>query len=112
MPDHIHVFVCAEGSAVLSRWVGSAKKFLAAYWREQGHIAPFWQEGFFDHLLRSTESYEEKWEYVRQNPVRAGLASNTGGWPFAGEVQPLELSEEQRRRADSQSRPTTTQREH
>ena len=31
------------------------------------------QEGFFDHLLRSYESYAQKWEYVRENPVRAGL---------------------------------------
>ena len=31
------------------------------------------QEGFFDHLLRSHESYAQKWEYIRQNPVRAGL---------------------------------------
>jgi len=112
MPDHIHVFVCAEGSSVLSRWCGSVKKFMAAYWREQGHVAPFWQEGFFDHLLRSNESYEEKWEYVRQNPVRAGLTNNAGDWSFAGEVQALELSEGQQGHADSQSRPTTAKQQH
>ncbi len=32
---------------------------------------PDWQEGFFDHLLRSREGYAQKWEYVRMNPVRA-----------------------------------------
>lgn len=31
------------------------------------------QAGFFDHVLRSNESYAEKWKYVRSNPVRAGL---------------------------------------
>jgi len=36
---------------------------------------PHWQDGFFDHLLRSDESYGEKWNYVLQNPVRAGLVS-------------------------------------
>jgi hypothetical protein len=30
---------------------------------------------FFDHLLRSNESYSEKWNYVFDNPVRAGLVS-------------------------------------
>src|SRR4029077_12085115 len=29
---------------------------------------------FFDHLLRSEESYDQKWNYVRDNPVRADLA--------------------------------------
>ena len=130
MPDHIHVFVGVESSSVLSRWAGSVKKFLAVHWREQGHAAPFWQEGFFDHLLRSNESYEEKWEYVRQNPVRAGLTNTAEEWPFAGEVQTLELSEWQGRcadsvgrlyesakahhatAADSQSRPTTAKQKH
>jgi putative transposase len=31
-----------------------------------------WQREYFDHLLRSDESYAQKWDYVRDNPVRAG----------------------------------------
>ena len=27
----------------------------------------------FDHVLRSEESFEDKREYIRQNPVKAGL---------------------------------------
>jgi hypothetical protein len=34
-----------------------------------------WQEESFDHVLRSNESFEQKLEYIRQNPVRAGLVS-------------------------------------
>ena len=34
-------------------------------------------KGFFDHLIRHSESYSEKWEYVRQNPVRAGLVNES-----------------------------------
>ncbi len=34
---------------------------------------PVWQEESFDHVLRSGESFEEKLEYIRQNPVRRGL---------------------------------------
>ena len=48
-----------------------------------------WQREFFDHVLRSEESYAEKWEYVRQNPVRAGLAVDAEEWPFQGEIHPL-----------------------
>jgi hypothetical protein len=32
-----------------------------------------WQPGFFDHVMRSSERYAEKWAYMRMNPVRAGL---------------------------------------
>ena len=41
---------------------------------------------FFDHLLRSEESYAQKWDYVRENPVRAGLVKNVEDWPYAGEL--------------------------
>jgi hypothetical protein len=46
---------------------------------------------FFDHVLRSTESYSEKWNYVRDNPVRAGLVSNADEWKYSGEVELLML---------------------
>jgi len=47
---------------------------------------PVWQRGFFDHLLRSDESYEQKWNYVRENPIRAGLAKSADDWRYAGEI--------------------------
>jgi putative transposase len=47
---------------------------------------PVWQRGFFDHLLRGSESYSEKWNYVRENPVRAGLVASADDWPYSGEI--------------------------
>lgn len=47
---------------------------------------PVWQRGFFDHVLRSDESYAQKWDYVRENPVRAGLVKRAEDWPYAGEI--------------------------
>jgi hypothetical protein len=49
-----------------------------------------WQRDFFDHVLRSSESYSEKWKYVRDNPVRAGLVS-IDAWKYAGEIETLIL---------------------
>ena len=49
-------------------------------------IAANMQRGFFDHLLRSAESYGQKWNYVRENPVRAGLVEKAEDWPYAGEI--------------------------
>ena len=47
---------------------------------------PVWERQFFDHLLRSDESRAEKWHYVRENPVRAGLVTDVSAWPYAGAV--------------------------
>jgi len=91
MPDHVHFF-CAPTQLArpLDRFVGSWKEWTAKRLiREQAIASPLWQEGFFDHLLRSTESYSQKWDYVRMNPVRAGLCERPEDWPHAGEINPL-----------------------
>ena len=89
MPDHLHLFVCIPPGAVgLSMWMKSLKNTLSKHWREQGIEAPHWQKGFFDHLIRCGESHAEKWKYVRENPVRAGLVGEAENWPYAGTIQP------------------------
>jgi REP element-mobilizing transposase RayT len=79
MPDHIHLFVAGGRDFDLGTWVRLLKGILA-------DGAGRWQRGFFDHLVRHDESYGEKWEYVRQNPVRAGLVKRAEDWPYRGEV--------------------------
>ncbi|MCX7916496.1 MAG: hypothetical protein N3A53_09385, partial [Verrucomicrobiae bacterium] len=49
-----------------------------------------WQRDFWDTQLRRGESYSAKWEYVRYNPVRAGLVSDPADWPYQGELNILE----------------------
>jgi putative transposase len=52
------------------------KNTLSKTLRINGIAAPHWQKDFFDHVLRSEEPYQEKWHYVRENPVRAGLVKS------------------------------------
>jgi REP element-mobilizing transposase RayT len=89
MSDHLHLFVSLDEIS-LSNWVKSLKNTLSKTLRSVGHEGPHWQKGFFDHLLRSGESYSQKWEYVRENPVRAGLVAIPEDWPYAGEIHDLE----------------------
>jgi hypothetical protein len=39
--------------------------------------------------LRGDESYTEKWEYVKANPVRAGLVREPEDWPYQGVLNTL-----------------------
>jgi putative transposase len=82
MPDHIHLFVCGDVDFVLSKWVAGLKRAILQALCIRGE---FWQPTFFDHVLRSEESYSEKWEYVCENPVRAGLVKRSEDWPYQGE---------------------------
>jgi putative transposase len=86
MPDHVDLFVRGDYNFRLGPWIGTLKQALAkaaTLSRAKGQI---WEEGFFDHLLRSNESYSQKWNYVRENPVRAGLVKSAADWPYQGEI--------------------------
>ena len=92
MPDHLHLFVSMDAQRMnLAKWMKSLKNALSKTLRVAGIRSPHWQKSSFDHVLRSGESYAQKWNYVRENPVRAGLVSKAEDWPFAGEIFPLEF---------------------
>lgn len=86
MPDHVHLFVRGGYNFRLGRWVGALKQALAKAAKLSRAKAQLWEEGFFDHVLCSDESYSQKWTYVRENPARAGLANSAGDWPYQGEI--------------------------
>jgi putative transposase len=85
MPDHVHLFVRGPDDFQLGPWVGMLKQALAKRIALRGP-SPIWQRGFFDHVLRNDESYGHKWNYVRENPVRAGLVTKADDWPYSGEI--------------------------
>jgi putative transposase len=86
MPDHLHLFVCGPDDFELRRWIGILKQCLAKSVVRAPSADPAWQRACFDHVLRNDESYAQKWNYVRDNPVRAGLVTNADDWPYAGEI--------------------------
>ena len=87
MPDHVHLFAgFGPESISLSAWQKSFKNAISKVLRSARFPPPHWQPGSFDHLIRSHESYDQKWSYVRENPVRAGLVRSADEWPFAREV--------------------------
>jgi REP element-mobilizing transposase RayT len=86
MPDHVHLLLTplpdAQGwphplPAILKLIKGisahSVNKFL-------GTAGPVWQEESFEHTLRSDESFQDKLQYIRENPVRRGLAAKPEGY--------------------------------
>jgi putative transposase len=77
MPDHLHMLMSfppgqREMKAVVFKW----KEWVA----KQAGVR--WQRDYFEHRLRSEESYREKADYVLENPVRAGLAGRADAWPY------------------------------
>ena len=90
MPDHIHFFCSPKKpESVLSEFIGQWKGLSAKRSSEVGHAGSLWQKEYFDHLIRSDESYSQKWEYVRNNPVRHGLCASADEWEYQGMIDEL-----------------------
>ena len=77
MPDHIHGIVLFPERFHLSKQMEEWKRWLARHFKFE------WQDGFFEHRLRSEESAQEKADYIRMNPVRAGLIPEGDSWSYA-----------------------------
>ena len=77
MPNHIHflLFVCDDGlprtstptkqTSFVSHFVSTFKRFCN---KEYGKNV--WQRGFYDHIIRGREDYEEIVKYIYENPIR------------------------------------------
>ena len=79
MLDHVHALLAFPRDRSMSRVIGDWKYFHARKNRIE------WQEGFFDHRLRDDERGEQlqaKINYIRQNPVVAGLCADAKEWPW------------------------------
>jgi len=91
MPDHVHLFCTPTGFPLvpLARWMRYWKSHVARKWPGQlPH--KLWQRDHWDTQLRQAETYAEKWAYVRNNSVRAGLVHQPEDWPFQGKLHDLE----------------------
>lgn len=87
MPDHLHMF-CApvDETTTLETWMKYWKRLFT---QKRLAYTGAWLRGGWDRRLRRIESYEEKWNYVRDNPVRAGLVTRAEDWPFQGTLHDL-----------------------
>ena len=76
MPDHLHGLIGVDGRDSLSELIRDYKRITAKL------AGVRWQRNFFDHRLRHNESLTEKFAYICQNPVRAGLVPKECDWPY------------------------------
>lgn len=90
MPNHVHFVVTPQdddgtGAApvplrdALRTWKGRVAREAN---RTLGRQGAFWQESWFDRWLRHEAEFERVADYIRQNPVKAGLVRAWREWPW------------------------------
>ena len=85
MGNHIHLF-CEFGTKGMKwvmedfkRWTGHQAAKLVSFENR------FWQREWFDHWSRSDSEDERIINYIRNNPVKAGLIDRWQDWPWVGQ---------------------------
>ena len=74
MPNHVHCLTTLATAARLEKIIKSWKGFSATNINK--HLARtglFWQEDYFDRLIRDADHFANCTRYIRRNPTKAGL---------------------------------------
>ena len=91
MPDHVHlllkpVIIEPEVDFSLSKILQGIKGFSAREINKyRGTKGALWQDESFDRIVRDNDAYLEKWDYIRNNPVKAELCNAPEDYPFLWE---------------------------
>jgi REP element-mobilizing transposase RayT len=80
MPDHVHMLMQPLEKSDNKFWsLSSILHSMKSYSSKQipkvmKHIGTVWQDERHDHIVRDEREFQAFWEYIRQNPVKAGLS--------------------------------------
>jgi len=76
MPDHLHALIVFPHDSAMSMTVRDWKRGTARF------QDVCWQENYFDHRVRNETEAQEKWRYIRRNPVVKSLCADEDDWPW------------------------------
>jgi putative transposase len=85
MPEHVHLLISEPevellGTAIQALKISVARREM--HYHEKGD-ATLWQKRYYDHNVRSYQSFVEKLRYIHRNPVKRGLAGNPEDWKWS-----------------------------
>ena len=84
MPNHVHLLVELFSEWLLPEVLRSWKSFTAHEANEfLGRGGQFWQEDYFDRFIRDQKHFENARQYIRENPVTAGLVRLPEDWAYS-----------------------------
>jgi putative transposase len=88
MPDHVHLLsqplsTPQGGVFNLAEMIHSVKRFSTHRINQhRGGKGSIRQDERYDRIVRDEEEFLEKWNYIRNNPVRAGLTEHPEDYPW------------------------------
>ncbi len=84
MPDHVHLLMTLPKDTTIEKAMQFIKGgFSYRLKRDFGFQGEVWQRGFSELRINDRESWLQCSEYIKQNPVKAGLADSPEQYPYS-----------------------------
>ena len=93
MPDHLHMIIDIENAKDYPKIISSIKRYFSkncppkfykhsvqSHHREKQGYYPIWQKRFYEHTIRDEKDYNEKQQYIHNNPIKHGFTDNIHQW--------------------------------
>jgi putative transposase len=82
MPDHFHLLISPTLSLERSlQLIEGGFSYRAR--KELGFAGEIWEKSFYDRRIRGAEHYYNFKHYIRQNPIKQGLACKLDPHPYS-----------------------------
>ena len=86
MPDHVHLILKPRDEFTPSRILNGIKGVSAKLLNQHRNtIGCIWQSESWDRIIRDAKEFDEKLQYMYENPAKAGLVADADaydGWYF------------------------------
>lgn len=83
MPDHVHWMFTLRSTTLATIVRTTRSRAAKAINQRNGTHGAIWQPGYYDQLQRDERQWLAEANYILANPVRAGLTTAVGEYPFA-----------------------------
>ncbi|HSC78118.1 MAG TPA: transposase, partial [Candidatus Acidoferrales bacterium] len=82
LDNHLHTLLTPPPDGTLEKSIQMIKGG-ASFKIGRIRKVALWQTGYHDWRCRDEEDYKRYSDYIRQNPVKAGLVERTEDWPYS-----------------------------
>jgi putative transposase len=84
MPDHFHGLISPGNSEKSLGEICGAFKSLTTRISWKWYQGRLWQRQYYDHIIRNEDDFFDCLEYIKLNPVKAGLVNRPEDWKWTG----------------------------
>ncbi len=96
LPDHFHTIITPQNAKDYPHIIRTIKQHFSKHCdvkyyehleqsisRQKEGYKPIWQKKYYEHTIRDQKDFEEKIEYIYNNPIKHGYAKNIKDWKYS-----------------------------